>query len=129
MSEAAKRFNTGKPRVSYALQFPNAIKTLGNVMEYGASKYGDLNWKKGQCPDSQYLDSGMRHLLSFVDGESHDPESLCGHLGHVIWNFMALLELNHPEQVEREAQEIQENYKACECPRVGGARGGCAPSH
>jgi hypothetical protein len=68
-------------------------------MEFGASKYDDGNWRKGGKPDSEYLDSMMRHLTSWLEGEVYDTDSGCGHLGHAIWNLLALHELNHPDEI------------------------------
>lgn len=96
---AALRFNEGKPKVSYMLQFPVVMEAIGRIMEFGACKYADGNWKKGGKPDQEYLDSGLRHLLLWLDGEQFDKDSGCSHLGHAIWNLSALLQLNHPDEV------------------------------
>lgn len=96
---SALRFNDGKPKVAYILEFPNAIKAVTKVMEFGSNKYEDGNWKKGGKPDSEYLNSMMRHLLSWLQGNTYDDDSECSHLGHAIWNLMALLELNHPDEL------------------------------
>lgn len=99
MSEAL-RFNSGKPHVSYILHFPCSIESIARIMEYGAKKYGDMNWAKGGKPDTEYLDSCMRHILKFVEGEPIDEESGCHHIGHAIWNLLALMDLNLQEPFE-----------------------------
>ncbi len=98
MSEAL-RFNEGKPSLAYILQFANPIKVIARIMELGAIKYDDGNWRKGGKPDREYLDSMMRHLTSWVHGEKYCDDSGCSHLGHAIWNLMALHELNHPDEI------------------------------
>jgi hypothetical protein len=98
MSEAL-RFNEGKPSLAYILQFANPIKAIARIMEFGATKYADGNWRKGGKPDREYLDSMMRHLTDWVHGEKYDKDSGCSHLGHAIWNLMALHELNHPDEI------------------------------
>lgn len=98
MSEAL-RFNEGKPALSYILQFVNPMKAIARIMEFGATKYEDGNWRKGGKPDKEYLDSMMRHLTSWLEGEVHDTDSGCSHLGHAIWNLLALHELNHPDEI------------------------------
>ena len=95
----ALRFNEGKPSLAYILQFVNPIKAVARIMEFGAAKYDDGNWRKGGKPDREYLDSMMRHLTDWVHGEKYDNDSGCSHLGHAIWNLMALHELNHPDEV------------------------------
>lgn len=96
---SALRFNDGKPALSYILQFPSVVEVMAHIMTLGAAKYGDLNWKKGGKPDKEYLDSMMRHLMAFLNGEVLDPDSGCAHLGHAIWNLCALLELNHSDNL------------------------------
>ena len=98
MSEAL-RFNEGKPSLAYILQFKNPIKAIARIMEFGATKYADGNWRKGGKPDREYLDSMMRHLTDWVHGKKYDKDSGCSHLGHAIWNLMALHELNHPDEI------------------------------
>jgi hypothetical protein len=66
-------------------------------MEFGANKYTDGNWKLGGKPDEEYLDSAARHLDLFLSGEIYDQDSGCHHLGHVIWNYCALMELNYKD--------------------------------
>jgi hypothetical protein len=98
MSEA-KRFNEGKPSLAYILQFVNPMKAIARIMEFGAAKYADGNWRKGGKPDREYLDSMMRHLTYWLHGEVYDDDSGCSHLGHAIWNLLALHELNHPDEI------------------------------
>jgi hypothetical protein len=95
----ALRFNEGKPGLAYILQFVNPMKAIARIMEFGAAKYDDGNWRKGGKPDKEYLDSMMRHLTYWLHGEVYDDDSGCSHLGHAIWNLLALHELNHPDEI------------------------------
>lgn len=95
----ALRYNEDKPKLSYILEFPHAIEALARIMELGAEKYGDGNWKLGGKPDKEYMDSMMRHLRSFVEGEMYDKDSGCSHVGHAAWNLLALIELNHSNEL------------------------------
>jgi len=93
----AKRFNSEKPELGYILHFPASLISLARIMEYGAHKYEPMNWAKGGKPDEEYLDACIRHLVAWKN--SHiDQESGCNHLGHAIWNLMALLDLNYKEE-------------------------------
>jgi hypothetical protein len=95
----AARFNQDKPSLSYILKFVNPMKAIARIMEFGAIKYEEDNWRFGGKPDREYLDSMMRHLTAWTEGEAYDQDSGCSHLGHAIWNLLALHELNHPDEV------------------------------
>lgn len=92
----AARDNQNKPMLSFILQFPTAIAALARVKELGAIKYGRDNWKKGGKEDWEYLDALMRHLKDLVNGETFAGDTGCTHLGHIMWNIMALQDLNYP---------------------------------
>lgn len=51
----------------------------------GCSKYGERNWEKG-IPAHCYVDSGVRHLLKYVDGRNDER-----HDRAFIWNMLGLL--------------------------------------
>ena len=53
--------------------------------ENGAVVYGDHNWQKGQ-PISRYLDSAMRHLNNFHEGDTSED-----HLAAAAWNVWAIM--------------------------------------
>lgn len=98
MSEAL-RFNTGKPKLSYfARSFRWMNAAVARVKEFGANKYNDGNWKLGNKPDEEYLDSCFRHLDYFFSGEFYDQDSGCSHLAHAVWNLSALAELNYGDR-------------------------------
>lgn len=67
----AKRFNKGKLRPS--LIPVEWIEELLKVLEEGAKKYDDNNWKKG-LPTKEVLDSLERHLIDFKKGIDTDPD-------------------------------------------------------
>jgi len=66
-----------------------SLEPLVRVLEYGADKYDDENWKKG-LPFKEVCESMLRHLLEFMRGEDQDHESGESHLGHIIANAMFL---------------------------------------
>lgn len=61
-----------------------ALLHLGEVMRLGANKYGPFNWRETPVPAETYIDAIGRHLLSWQDGESVDPESGMSHLAHIM---------------------------------------------
>lgn len=72
------------------------------VFEYGAKKYCEWNWLKGQAWSVPFS-SCMRHLLKIYQGEIIDPESGETHLGHFLCNVVMLCyyEREYPEGDDR----------------------------
>ena len=103
MTNRGDRFNEGKPELSYLLQFPNALKGVSQVAAFGAHKYSRYNWKKGMG-HMGLVDSLLRHLTSYSEGEDIDPESGQKHVDHVAWNALALAEMvvHSPDLDDRE---------------------------
>jgi len=87
----AMRFNEGKVPMGHVLDYPRAMAELAKVADYGANKYDRGNFQRGQKA-SVTIDCMMRHLWKWWCGEDYDPESMCHHLGHVVWNVMVLCE-------------------------------------
>lgn len=83
----ADRFNTGKPEWSL-VDFPS-LEPMVRVLEFGAQKYSRNNWKKG-LPINSIIDSLMRHVIAYKEGEDIDPESGISHIGHMMCNLMFL---------------------------------------
>lgn len=91
MSQKMMRNNQGKPKLSFILDFPNALKEVALIGEGGAITYEKYNWKQG-APISEIEDSLLRHLTSFHNCEDDDVESQQSHLGHVIFNAAVIIE-------------------------------------
>jgi hypothetical protein len=83
------RYNEGK--LPWYLLPLDAIRVVLQVFAYGGKKYAPRNWERGQLYSVPYA-SLMRHLSAWwQDREVNDPESGLHHLGHVVWNALALL--------------------------------------
>lgn len=52
------------------------------VFGLGAEKYGAFNWRQQAVSARVYVGAAMRHLASWMDGESIDGESGASHLAH-----------------------------------------------
>lgn len=62
-----------------------ALIRLSKLYEAGAKKYDDRNWEKG-IPISVMIDSGIRHILKYLDG--HIDED---HLTAAAWNILGAM--------------------------------------
>jgi hypothetical protein len=83
------RHNAGKPPISLALSAYPALAGVARVLEFGASKYAKDNWKKStdlQVP----MDSMLRHIGKYLDGEYLDEESGLPHIDHIACNALFL---------------------------------------
>ena len=85
--ELGIRENAGKLR--WSLVDFDALEPMVRVLEFGANKYADHNWKKGQ-KTTELTESLMRHLTAYLKGEDNDPESGLPHVGHIMCNAMFL---------------------------------------
>ena len=70
-----------------------ALIRLSKHYEMGAKRYAARNWEAG-IPVSVMIDSGMRHLLKYMDGQT-DEDHLCA----AAWNIIGAMwmEEKHPE--------------------------------
>ena len=92
------KFDAGKLR--YSLIPPIALKSLAEVLTFGAEKYAPNGWQTVINAEERYLDAAMRHLESYRNGESTDPESGLHHLSHLLCNvaFLRYFEHNRKEK-------------------------------
>lgn len=81
--------DAGKPRP--ALMATGALMELAKVLQYGANKYDDDNWRHGMRW-RRVADAALRHFFSWLGGERLDPETGLPHLAHCMCNIMFLLE-------------------------------------
>lgn len=111
-----RQFNTGSQRDRqagkgrYDLVPPRAIEALAAVLEAGAIKYGESNWRLGQ-PLSVFLDSAMRHLLQFWAGRVDEM-----HLHAAFWNIMALIDTQERIQIGELPVELDDHPERGQAP-------------
>jgi len=89
------RNNSGKPKLSYFLEWPNAIKGFAGHCERGSVKYSRGNWKKG-AQWSELIDCMLRHLTKFQNGQDMDDDPTMkgsAEVDAILWNAMTLSEM------------------------------------
>lgn len=96
------KFDQEKPDMS--LLSPIALLKIAEVMTYGKKKYAAHNWRGGLAW-SRIIAAAIRHILSWLGGESKDPETGLSHLAHASCCLMFLLEF----EVTR--PELDDRYK------------------
>lgn len=92
------KFDSGKNKIS--LIPTEVINGMADVLTFGASKYGKLNWLNG-IDYSRLIDAANRHLLAFQSGEDLDKESNKSHLLHCMVNLAFLYYFtNHKPELD-----------------------------
>ena len=91
-----------------------AIENIARVMEWGATKPAHTmhGWRKG-LPYMERLDSALRHIHAFIEGEDNDDESGLCHLAHAMTQLSFVLEYmqTHPECDDRYKGAIDESRR------------------
>lgn len=82
-----------------------AMNQIAAVLQFGAQKYAEHNWRKG-FTWSRPLAAAMRHITAFNNGEDKDHESGLSHLAHAACCIMFLLEF------EKTHKHLDDRYKA-----------------
>lgn len=99
-----KKFETGALRDRpigkgmFVLLSPVGLRRIALRCEQGHLKYGDgRNWEKGM-PISEFVDSAMRHIAQYIDGDTTED-----HLAAAAWNLQAAM---HTEEKHPHMQDI-----------------------
>lgn len=79
-------------RDSYSDGLIKMLKDLSIHFEKGAAKYGENNWRKGVNELWSFIDSGRRHTMQYLNGETDEPHHISA-----IWNFVCYLALTREE--------------------------------
>lgn len=103
LAGAAIKFDQGK--LPLHLLSTEAMNQTAAVLQFGAQKYAEHNWRKG-FTWSRPLAAAMRHITAFNNGEDKDPESGFSHLAHAACCIMFLLEF------EKTHKHLDDRYKA-----------------
>jgi hypothetical protein len=106
MSSDAVKFDSNKLRLD--LIPDTAIRSLGNVLTFGAEKYSDRNWEHG-LKWSRVIGAAKRHLTAIERREDFDPESKLLHVEHLLANvsFLNHFYTTYPEGDDRPYTSIK----------------------
>ena len=94
--------------------FYTALLEVSKHYEDGAKKYAERNWEKG-IPIHCYIDSGVRHYLKFLRGDSderHDRAFIWNMLG-AIWTQEKVPEMIDLPFAERMTRPVKYEDKGC----------------
>ena len=69
---------------------PNGLIEVAEVAGFGSQKYEPFNYTKGYRWSLSY-NALLRHVLLWLAGEDHDPESGKHHLAHAAWHCFTLM--------------------------------------
>lgn len=106
----------GLKKPAFGLIPSTALVHLAVVMQLGAKKYGPYNWRDKKVSVSVYIDAMERHIRSFLDGESTDPESGASHLAHamaccaIILDAMACENINDDRPTKAPTAELIKRF-------------------
>ncbi len=97
MNEHGAKADNGKQRAWLCLKdFSRALEQVAEVTTVGANKYSAGGWLGVENGQERYMDAFARHMLAYAQGERIDggPKGTgCLHLSQMIWNLLAVLEL------------------------------------
>lgn len=88
-ADVGRKLDDGKAR--WDLMPWRALSQIQSVLDYGANKYAQHNWKKVPNARERYFSAAMRHLVAWWSGASVDPESGHSHLAHAGCCILFLL--------------------------------------
>lgn len=87
-----RKDDSGKPRLD--LIAPELLLGMGQVLDAGASEYGERNWERGMAWSRAYAALG-RHMAAWWMGQDTDPKTGLSHLHHAACNIMFLVAYQH----------------------------------
>ena len=84
------KYDQDKPRMD--LVPPLSTVAMAKVLAFGAKKYSPNNWRKCESR-TKYMAACLRHIFTWLSGETTDPESGLPHLAHALCCLHFVLEM------------------------------------
>jgi len=72
------------------------LSEVVRVLEHGANKYSEDNWKN--IDPSRYHNAAYRHLILYTEGEDDDSDSGYSHLAHAVCCILFMM-WNHSGEI------------------------------
>ena len=90
---------------TWLMDFTKMVRDLAIHFQKGAEMYGYRNCEKG-IPLWSFRDSGIRHLIQYINGETDEP-----HYISAIWNFVMAewTIIHHPERCDKAGLSLNNN--------------------
>jgi len=98
--DVKKEAGSSKPQL--VLMPPAAERSICEVLKFGASRYGEFNWRLSHVETATYISAIKRHLAAIHEGEWLDPESGLPHIAHVGASACILLDADYNGCLTRE---------------------------
>ena len=79
------KFDSGK--IDWMILFEHMkpqVEDVVKVLMHGEEKYKRDNWMHVQHSQLRYTNAMLRHILGYISGEEHDPDTGLPHLAHAI---------------------------------------------
>lgn len=97
-----------KDKIPLSMIPAHALEEIGKIFAFGAQKYSRNNWRRG-LSWNELVDSCLRHISAFQQGQDVDPESKQLHIAHAATNLLMLIEQyeTHPELDDRYHEPIK----------------------
>jgi len=91
MKKGEKKFNMNQSKLRYGLIPFEVLEDVVKVLEMGAKKYGDDDWKHVPNAYAEYQESLLRHVMEYRKKNFTDDESGLSHMAHIVCNAMMIL--------------------------------------
>lgn len=93
---SGKKYDEGKPR--WSLIPWGVMQDVVSVLQFGADKYGEGNWKSVPDARIRYFNAALRHVLAWHDGGATDPDTGKSHLAHATCCLLFLMWIDKGEK-------------------------------
>ena len=94
-----------KTAYGFHLIDPDAILSLAEVLQYGASRYERDNWRK--IPSKEHFNHMMIHYYAWLKGDTTDD-----HLGHFFCRAMMLYATGKAEEAKDKPEPITDKLES-----------------
>lgn len=90
---------------------PLFVEGTAHVAQFGESKYGKSNWKKG-LTQTRIINAIRRHLAQIEKGEDLDDESGFHHAYHIAWGCQVLAYQHRNGQFHLDDRRWSEDFRS-----------------